>query len=145
MNTNDAKLSRVFVQESGTAAAYPSNAPNAKIPPATSFDVVVEADCGDTLANTRAMYTLGTVLYNISQASNTWGMGVDENFITTPGWSHVDGPGSDWVYRKTISIPTSGPGSIAYNPGEMFRLTASLTEGGGNVVSFVESDIFILV
>ena len=141
MNTNDARLVRVYTEEANAAASahVGSSAPNATLPPASTFNVVVEGDCGANQCGTLAPYTLTLVLYDITTASNVGAPSPFSQAFGDANWAHVNGASSDCEMRFVTSQ------NVAGLQNHVLKYTAYLRDTSANIVSFVESEPFILV
>jgi hypothetical protein len=147
MNGNDARIVRLFTAQVG--GVVEDNTPNASSPPATQFDLVLQAEAGGILGGSGANYTLtftavndDTVLPEV--ALNPTDSPFHEEWNLHDGWrpSGHDfvktGTGeADGIMRYRITIPDRLTGAFHYN--------ARLVSDNLEVISFAQSNLFILV
>jgi hypothetical protein len=138
MQANDAKLTELITAPSGSTVE--DNAPNA--PAATGFDLVVEAVAGSALGNSAAPYTLTLSAIDLTAVNQPWPEQIlHQAFDTASGWK-LTGAAYECTQTFPITIPGGPGGPLA---GHTLQYVASLVSTGGQVVSIIESDPFVLV
>lgn len=140
MNANDAKLTELITAPSGSMVE--DNAPNA--PAASGFDLVVEAVAGSAIGNSGAPYTLTISAIDLTAVNQPWPeQTLHQAFDTATGWK-LSGSGPDYECTQTfpITVPGGPGGPLA---GHTLQYVASLVSQGGQVVSIIQSDPFVLV
>lgn len=141
MNANDAKLTELTTAPSGSMVE--DSAPNA--PAGGSFDLVVEAVAGSALGNCGAPYTLTISAIDLTAVSQPWPVqSLHQAFDAASGWK-LSGAGPDYECTQTfpIAVPGGGPGGPL--AGHTLQAAVSLVSQGGQVVSIIQSDPFVLV
>jgi hypothetical protein len=142
---NDAEITSVY-SASVTLAQVEDNEPNTPAAgggaPATTFDVVLEAVAGNAIGNSGANYTLTLTCYDettgdlapaaMSRTSN-------EQFNSADGWQLS--VGAQNFFKQAVATITV-PGGVR---GHVFRYVATLVSDNNDIVSFKESNRFILV
>jgi hypothetical protein len=140
MNANDAKLTELTTAPSGSTVE--DNAPNA--PASSSFDLIVEGVAGSALGNCGAPYTLTISAIDLTAVNQPWAVqSLHQAFDAASGWK-LSGSGPD--YECTQTFPVAVPGGLG-GPlaGHTLQYVASLVSQGGQVVSVIQSDPFVLV
>jgi hypothetical protein len=140
MNANDAMLTEVATAQSGSTVE--DNAPNA--PASGSFDLIVEAVAGSAVGNAGAPYTLQISAIDLTAVSQPWpAVAVAQAFDAATGWK-LSGSGPDYECTQTfpVTVPGGAGGPLA---GHTLQYVASLVSHGGQIVSIIQSDPFVLV
>lgn len=147
MNGNDARIVRLFTAQLG--GVVEDNTPNASSPPATRFDLILQAEAGAILGNSGANYTLTFTAINDDTvtpeaALNPTGNPSSEEWNARDGWKRSGndfvktGAGeADGIMRYRITIPGGLSGAFHYN--------ARVVSDNLQVTSFAQSNPFILV
>ena len=155
MNPNDARITRVYTQESGGAtAAIENTAPNATQPnPAATFDVVVELDAGSIVANARSPYQVFLVTFDETLGQTLGGAftgplpTVTTNFEPGGPWVAVSGSGAPDF--ELLAVTTFNVADIPTTPQRplphILKCYAALVSTGNQFVNAVESEPFVIV
>jgi hypothetical protein len=140
VNYNDARISRVYVTETG--GTVPDDTPNAPVapnPPATNFDLHLEMEAGGGVAGG---YKLLVTAEDVTAGANNAAMAPPAgplngagNFATAP-WV-VSGGDWDFGQKATITVP---PGVNEH----MFRYNVALLSNNFQISDTAQSDLFIL-
>jgi len=140
MNANDARLTELITAQSGSTVE--DNAPNA--PAGHSFDVVVEAVAGSAVGNSGAPYTLRISAIDLTTVSLPWpAETLKQDFDAASGWK-LSGAGPDYESTQTFPTPVpGGPGGPL--SGHTLQYVASLVSHGGQIVSIISGEPFVLV
>ena len=146
MNTNDARLVRLFTAE--TASKVPDETPNAKLgAPQTTFDLVLEGEAGAAIGGNGAPYTLTIVCFDW-----TTGNLADAALNPTIPTQTFDGPGTLWtasgsgfLTQQVFRIPPGAASLPAAVKGHIFVYTVALVTRDFNIVSTCQSNLFIIV
>ena len=141
---NDAEITSVY-SASVTLAEVADNEPNTPAAgagaPATTFDVVLEAVAGAAIGSSGANYTL--TLTCIDETTGlpvgTMGRALNEQFSAGDGWQ--PSAGAQNFFKRAVANITI-PGGVR---GHVFRYVATLVSANNDIVSFKESNRFILV
>jgi hypothetical protein len=139
--SNDAELTELFTAAPGTDVE--NNEPNAVLggPPDSTFDLRLQAVAGNTLGASGAAYTLRADCIDETEAVRVASMSVGpvaQNFDLGDGWQQI----ADGSYKKEQSATIN---RVAARSGHVFRYVASLVSANGDVVSFIESNKFIML
>jgi len=140
MNANDARLTELITAQSGSTVE--DNAPNA--PASASFDVVVEAVAGSAVGDSGAPYTLQISVIDLTSVSQPWPpVKLAQAFNSGSQWK-LSGTGPDYEYAQTFptAVPGGAGGPLA---GHTLQYVASLVSEGGQIVSIIQGDPFVLV
>jgi hypothetical protein len=141
MNANDAKLTELITAPSGSMVE--DNAPNA--PANGGFDLIVEAVAGSALGNSGAPYTLTISAIDLTAVNQPWPVtSLPQAFDTASGWK-LSGTGPDYECTQTLAITVPGGGPGGPLASHTLQYQASLVSTGGQVVSIIHSDPFVLV
>lgn len=141
MDADDARLVRIYTAAAGTFLE--STTPNAATPTAaTNFDVVIEGDAGNAKGNNGQGYNLRFDTVDLTTAgfsaafSNTI---TGQSFSAGSLWTQPV-PGGDFrnVWQRNLTV-------TAAQQGHIFQCTASLVTANNDVVSFVQSEPFLIV
>ena len=139
--SNDAELTELFTATTGVNVE--DNEPNTGPPagrPANNFDVRLQAVAGNAIGNSGADYELrlDCIDESLSLRNGVMSRGpVTQSFSPGDGWVAT---GGNFVKEQTVNI--------AVDPnarGHMLRYVATLVSVNGDVVSFIESNKFILI
>ncbi|HEX8858813.1 MAG TPA: hypothetical protein VGC06_06895 [Actinomycetes bacterium] len=139
---NDAELTNLY--SAATNFDVEDNEPNTGPPgnpPAASFDLHVEAVAGNVIGNSSADYRLTLTAIDETLAAPNAGMSrtADQEFNAANGWNPGGGAGN-FLKEQVFSIPV--PNGVQ---GHVFRYVGTLVSKNGDIVSFIESNRFILV
>jgi hypothetical protein len=135
--SNNAELTKLYTSETGVDAQ--NNEPNSD-GPAPAYDLRLEGVAGDPLGNSGANYTLqiDCIDENLAQRNNNLSVGtVPQAFNAGSQWVKV---GDDFKTEQTFLINV--PAGVQ---GHMFRYVATLVSVNGDVISFIESNKFVLL
>jgi hypothetical protein len=135
--SNNAELTKLYTSETGVDAQ--NNEPNADGPSAT-YELRLEAVAGDPLGNSGANYTLqiDCIDENLAQRNAQLSVGtLNQAWNAANGWVKV---GDDFKTEQTFTITV--PAGVQ---GHMFRYVATLVSVNGDVISFIESNKFVLL
>ena len=140
---NDAELTHLY--SAATNLDVEDNEPNTGPPgnpPATSFDLHVEAVAGNVIASSGANYQLTLTAIDETLAAPNAGMSrsASQAFDAANGW--VSGGGAAGNYLKEEVFIIAVPAGVQ---GHVFRYVGTLVSANGDIVSFIESNRFILV
>lgn len=155
MNPNDARIVRVYTQETGGATAHADNtAPNATQPArAATFDVVIEVDAGGVVAGGAGGYSLYLVTVDETTGATlpapftlrVPAPPATNNFSQAAPWVAVGGGGNpDYELLAVITLPVA---NIPVPPPlpHILKCYASLVSAGNQFVNTVESEPFVIV
>jgi hypothetical protein len=136
-NFNDAKITSLYVS-APSAPGIQDDAPNA--PAGGDFDVTVEMVAGGALATQK--YTLRTTCANMSQAVSAGALdpGAPLNGLAEFGVAPWTGGPTTFTFKQPVKI-TLAPGG---GNGDVYQYTAALVSSTGQVVSTMQSDLFVL-
>lgn len=143
MNGNDAMLTRVYTAVSGsTVEDRIPNAPDPGEPHDTDFDLILEAAAGVNVGNSGAPYTLTITCVNLTKAAVVPAL----SSVTAQafnGGNNWISSGDDFVstQRTTFALPPAP----ANDPNDIYRFYVSLVNPNFQIVSFAESNQFLLV
>ncbi len=142
---NDAEITDVH-SASVNLSGVEDNEPNTPAPgvatPNTTFDVRLEMVAGNVLGGSGANYTLTLTCIDETEGAPVPSMNVgplNEQFLPAFGWQ-ASVPAGNFFNRRafTITVPPNATGRV-------FRYIATLVGVNNDVVSFRESNRFILV
>jgi hypothetical protein len=140
MNFNDAQITSLYVGEDGSVADVQDDAPNA--PAAKKFRVTLEMVAGGGVAGPYELITTCSDLTDTAPAAAL----TPPAPLNGPGtfggveWQVDTGVGpADRVFKHTKVI---APPKVR---GHVYRYTAALRSGNGQIVSIRQSDPFILL
>jgi hypothetical protein len=140
---NDAEIRSVY-SASVTLDEVEDNEPNTPAAgggaPATSFDVVLEAVAGDAIGSSGANYTLTLTCIDETLAAPNLGMSRTANQAFNPvnGWSRNNNAAN---YFKQEVFNIAVPPGVR---GHVFRYVATLVSVNNDIISFKESNQFVL-
>jgi hypothetical protein len=139
-NFNDAKITSLYVNASGTVSDIEDDAPNA--PGGGPFDVTLEMVAG---AGLTGAYTLLTTCTDVTASGPA-------PAPLTPGapLNGNDTFGSPANWKSATSLYNTYNQTVTVNPapgvkGHVYQYTAALYTGNGQIVSIKQSDPFILL
>jgi hypothetical protein len=141
---NDAELTRIVTVSTGTTAQ--DTEPNTPAPagaPTGDFEVIAEGVAGVVIGPTLAPYTLEmTCIDEVMAAPNpAMSISVNQRFgDTSAGWAGPLGSAGNYTMSQTFLVKV--PAGLR---GHVFHYVGRLLDQAGNVVSFVDSNRFILV
>lgn len=140
MNAHDAMLTELATAQRGSMVG--DCAPNA--PAGGGFDLIVEAVAGSAVGNSGVPYTLQIGAIDLTAVSQPWpAIALAQAFDAATGWK-LSGAGPDYECAQTfpITVPGGAGGPFA---GHTLQYVASLISRGGQIVSIIQSDPFVLV
>jgi len=146
MNSNDARLARLFTVETG--AIVEDNNPNTRLTtPATTFDLLLEGEAGSNIGGNGAQYTLSIVCFDWTTgnlANAALQPTVPAQTFDAPGGPLWTASGSNFITQQRFRIPAAGnlPGGLANH---VFVYTAAMVTRDFNIVSIIQSNLFIIV
>jgi hypothetical protein len=143
-SANDAELTELYTSE--TDEVVEDNEPNTgevADPPATTFDLHLQAVAGDNIGSSGANYTLliqciDETLAEPADPSMSPGT-LPQQFDNAVGNDWVKA-GTNFVKEQKFTIPV--PSGVR---GHVFRYVASLVSDNNDQVSYIKSNRFILV
>jgi hypothetical protein len=149
MNANDARLVRLITVESG--GLVEDSTPNVQAGnPAQTFDLILQAEAGRQVGGTQAPYNLLVTALDLTAGSPAPAQlvpNVPANLLSfsNPPW--VPSPAANannFLFNERFRIPTAGnlPGGLANH---VFQYTAVLVTRDFNIVSLIQSNLFLLV
>ncbi len=142
MLDNVVQLSKVYVATKGSTVS--NTAPNSADKALPTFDLIITGEAGDNIVATGQPYVLrydATDLTDGKKAPPQFSAIVPQNFATANLWKQV--PSSE-DYTTVQAFPITIPQNPSLS-GHVFQYTASLIASKGDVVTFAQSDPFILV
>jgi hypothetical protein len=140
---NDAELTDLYAASTGLDVA--DSEPNTGAPgqpPAASFDLHLEAVAGNVIGNGAANYTLTLTAIDDTTAAPNNAMSVgplNQQFNAGNGWNQGGAAGN---FFKEQVIPIAVPAGVT---GHVFHYEGTLVSVNRDIVSFVQSNRFILV
>jgi hypothetical protein len=140
VNANDATLTELATAQSGSMVG--DDAPNA--PASGGFDLIIGAVAGSALGSSGVPYTLTISAIDLTAISQPWLPQILRGaFDAASGWK-LSGTGPDYECTQTIpnTVPGGPGGPLA---GHILQFAASLVSQGGQIVSIMQSDPFVLV
>ena len=148
MHASDARIARLYTTETGGNVQdnTPNAPPNGALPAATTFDLVLEGEAGVNLGANGVNYTLSIVAYDVTAGNNA--PALNPTSATLPNQEFNAGkPNSVWKASGTdfISEQRFPINVTAAVKGHTISYTASLVSDDGQIVSFLQSDPFILL
>jgi hypothetical protein len=142
---NDAQITSVF-SASITLDQVEDDEPNTPAAgggaPVATFNVVLEAVAGNAVGNGGANYTLTLTCYDETTgdlAPASMSRTSNEQFNAADGWQL--NAGAQNYFKRAVATITVPPGVR----GHVFRYLAALVSDNNDIVSFKESNRFILV
>jgi hypothetical protein len=141
-NANDAELTELFTAATGFDVE--DNEPNSGPPgnpPAATYDLHVEAVAGNAIGNSSADYTITLTAIDETLAAPNAAMSrtVNQEFNNVGGWNAGGGAGN-FLKEETFNIAV--PAGVR---GHVFRYVGTLVSVNNEVVSFIESNRFVLL
>jgi hypothetical protein len=144
MNANDARFSQLFVAADGSVVQ--DDSPNESGGTAGDrYALLLKAEAGGVLGDSGAAYDLFITCYDVTAGTaqpllNPFGSPSNENFENAaPGnWKPS---GDDFVKEETYTI-TIDPAVVRDH---VYQYTATLIADNNEVVSIIQSDLFVLV
>ena len=140
---NDAEFTHLYTASAGLDVE--DNEPNTPAPgagaPANGFDLHVEAIAGNVLGGSKGNYELTLTCIDDVRAAPNAGMSFTftQEFGTADGWNSGGAAGN---FVKEQVIPVTVPVNVA---GHVFHYEGTLVSVDNQVISFGESNRFILV
>jgi hypothetical protein len=144
MNANDARFSQLFVAANGSKVE--DNSPNESGGTAGDvFDLLLKAEAGGVIGDSGATYKLFITAFDLTAGTaeltlNPFAAPQDESFnnVAPGNWQPS---GDDYVKEETYDI-TIDPGVIR---GHVYQYTATLIANNHEIVSIIQSNLFVLV
>jgi len=140
---NDAELTELYSASIGLDVE--DDEPNTSAPgtaPAAKYDVHVEAVAGNVLGNGGEDYKLTLTCIDDTLAAPNASMSIgplDQDFSAASGWKAGGAAGNFWNEQTfKVTVPKGVRGHV-------FHYIGTLVGKGNNVVSFIESNRFILL
>jgi hypothetical protein len=132
---NNAELTELYTSETG--GVVQNNEPNADGPAAT-YELHLQAVAGDPLGDSGAGYKLqiDCIDENLAQRNGSMSPGSVAQEFKAPLWVKV---GDDFKTDQTFTITV--PAGVE---GHLFRYVATLVSDNGDVISFLESNKYVL-
>jgi hypothetical protein len=140
---NDAELTQLY--SAATGFDVEDNEPNTGPPggpSAASFDLHLEAVAGNVIGNGAANYDLTITCIDETLAAPNAAMSpgnLSQQFNAANGWNAGGGAGN-FLKEQVFNIAV--PANVR---GHVFRYVATLVSVNGDIVSFIESNRFVLV
>lgn len=139
---NDAELTALY--SASTGFDVEDSEPNTGAPgaaPAANFDLHVEAVAGNVIGNGAANYQLTLTCIDETLAAPNGGMSrsASQQFTAADGWISGGGAGN-FLKEQVFNIAV--PAGVR---GHVFRYVGTLVSVNGDIVSFIESNRFVLV
>jgi hypothetical protein len=140
---NDAELTELYTAATGFDVE--DDEPNTGPPgaaPAASYDLHLEAVAGNVIGNSGANYQLTITCIDETLAAPNAAMSpgvLNQQFNGANGWAAGGGAGN---FLKEQVLPIAVPANVR---GHVFRFVATLVSANGDIVSFIESNRFVLV
>ena len=134
--SNSAELTRLITVETGQTVQ--NNEPNSD-GPVNTYDLLLEAVAGDPLGNSGAGYTLriDCTDQNDAARNNDLSLAPQIQAFDNTRWTKV---GDDFVSEQRFPITV-----LAGVEGHVFRYVATMVSDNDDVISFIESNQFVLV
>jgi hypothetical protein len=142
MNANDARMTQLFTAVDGSATQ--DDSPNETGGVAgNTYDLRMNAEAGSAIGDSSANYTLTITAFNVSKGVaepllNPVGSPFKEEFDTGDNWQPS---GVDFVKQEKYDI-TIDP---LVPRGDVYQYTAQLVADNFEVVSIIQSNLFVLV
>jgi hypothetical protein len=142
MNANDARFSQLFVASDGSVVQ--DDSPN-ETGAGNDFDLLLKAEAGNVLGGSGAAYDLAITCYDVTAGTaqpllDPFTPPSNENFENAaPGNWKPSGP--DFVKEETYNIAINA----AVVRDHVYQYTATLIADNNQVVSIIQSDLFVLV
>jgi hypothetical protein len=135
---NNAELTEAYTSESG--GVVQNNEPNADGPAAT-YELHIQAVAGDPLGNSGADYKLqiDCIDENLAQRNSNLSVGTVSQAFDSSRWVKV---GDDFKTDQTFTINVPANAGLQ---GHLFRYVVTLVSVNGDVISFIESNKFVLL
>ena len=139
---NDAELTALY--SASTGFDVEDSEPNTGAPgaaPAANFDLHVEAVAGNVIGNSAANYQLTLTCIDETLAAPNIAMSrtASQQFNAANGWNAGGGAGN-FLKEQVFSIAV--PAGVR---GHVFRYVGTLVSVNNDIVSFIESNRFVLV
>jgi hypothetical protein len=140
---NDAELTELYTAATGLDVedSEPNTGPPGG-PPANTFDLHLEAVAGNVIGNGAANYTLRIDCIDDTLAAPNGNMSpgtLNQQFNAANGWQ-AGGVAGNFLKEQVFPINVDNAAR-----GHVLHYLASLVSVNGDVVSFIESEPFILV
>jgi len=139
MRDTEVRLTSIYVAPTGSTAPSPS--PNSEDAPAKNFDLFITGEEGDEIHGNDQKYTLS--YYAMDFGTGNLATGAFNAVLSqTTGDSNWKPYGGGEDFFTNQKIPITIPGSLR---GHVLQYYAVLVAKNGDVVSFVQSEPFVLV
>jgi len=139
MRDTEVRLTSIYVAPTGSLASSPS--PNSEDAPAKNFDLFIRGEEGDEIQGNDIKYTLSYYAMDFGTGNLAPG--------AFNGMLNQSTGGADWLpynggedYFTNQKIPITVPGGLT---GHVLQYFAVLVAVRGDIVSFVQSEPFVLV
>lgn len=142
-SANDAVLTDLYTASTGLDVL--DDHPNTPAPggtgPAATFDLQLEAVAGNVLGGGGADYTLTITCIDetLGAPNHDMSSSFNQDFSVLNGWN-PGGAAGNFAKKQTVSVTV--PAGVR---GHLFHFLATLVSKDSNVVSYLESNRFILV
>jgi hypothetical protein len=142
MNANDARMTQLFTAVDGSSTQ--DDSPNETGGVAgNTYDLLLRAEAGSAIGDSAANYTLTITAFNVSKGVaepllNPVGSPFKEEFDSADNWKPV---GVDFVKEEKYDINIAA----AVPRGDVYQYTAQLVADNFEVISIIQSDLFVLV
>ncbi len=144
MNANDARFSQLFVAANNSRVQ--DDSPNESGGQAgNDYDLLLKAEAGGVIGDSGAAYKLFITAYDVTAGTaepglNPFAAPNNENFnnVAPGNWQPS---GDDFVKEEKYDIAI--PGTVTR--GHVFQYTATLIANNFEIVSIIQSDLFVLV
>jgi hypothetical protein len=142
MNANDARMTQLFVSVDDSQTQDDSPNETGGVAGAT-YDLHLRAEAGSAIGDSSANYTLTITAFNVSKGVaepllNPVGSPFKEEFDKDDNWLPV---GVDFVKEEKYDITIDK----AVPRGDVYQYTAQLVADNFEVISIIQSDLFVLV
>jgi hypothetical protein len=141
-NANDAYITKLYTAATGFDVEddEPNSGPPGN-PPAGSFDLHLEAVAGNAIGNGSANYTITLTCIDETLAAPNAAMSrsANQEFDGNDGWNPGGGAGN-FLKEETFNIAV--PANVR---GHVFHYVGTLVADNNEVVSFSESNQFVIV
>lgn len=142
MNANDARMTQLFtaVDNSQTQDDSPNETGGVA---GNTYDLLLRAEAGSAIGDSSANYKLTITAFNVSKGVaepllNPVGSPFQEEFNSADNWKPV---GVDFVKEEKYDITIAA----AVPRGDVYQYTAQLVADNFEVISILQSNLFVLV
>jgi hypothetical protein len=143
MNANDARMTQLFTAVDGSSTQDDSPNETGAVAGDT-YDLRMNAEAGSAIGDSSANYTLTITAFNVSKGVaepllNPVGSPFKEEFNTGDNWQPAGVV--DFVKQETYDIDIDP----LVPRGDVYQYTAQLVADNFEVVSIIQSNLFVLV